>query len=128
MGDMMMAGTARTKTLLYRVWSLDVWGHGPEEHEENDCDGECDGYQVNNRCEVGCLEVTVTEQRFNVGTAHEFGSFEPDDTVLVEALIEAGYLNDSARGLCTVDGQDGSYFIEAEDGRPLLQLETPWEG
>ena len=94
----------------YRVYSLDVWGHGPDECAQYDCDGNCDGYQVNDRCKVGTVEIE-------------------DDTgpaPIIAALVSAGYLTaDCSEESIDVDG-DGEFMVEINrksDGKYLLQLE-----
>jgi hypothetical protein len=93
----------------FTVWGLDVWGHGPDEHEKYECDGNCDGYTVNDRFKIG---------RINVDDDDEKG---PLDDRIVSVLCELEWLRHDA---VTVDGDDGLLFVEREsDGKPLLQLE-----
>jgi len=132
-------------TITYTVWNLDVWGHGPDECEDSlgcpcmaddpDHEGqrihdpdahECDaGYDVNDRCRVGTVEVQTDE---TVNYTHPTASvgWYPSDGAIVRALIDAGYLKDA----CTasdvdIDGEsDGLLMLdESQDGRPLFQLE-----
>lgn len=112
--------TGTFKTLVFRVWGLDVWGHAADdcevEHEKDcceaasdsfvlgedddgakdacDCDRheQCDGYTVNDRTKFGTIEVRAEGQRWNVGTPQEFTSFHPTDKAVIDALIAALYL------------------------------------
>jgi len=77
------------------VYSLDVWGN------------EEDGFNVNDRCQVGTVET----------------SDDAPDAEVWCALIEAGI----ARGTisqASFDGDDGLIMIdEKETGKPVFQLE-----
>lgn len=113
------------KFIKFRVYSLDVWGHGPEEHEDYDCDGECDGYTVNDRFKCGDVEIFATLKTYNVGTENEFSDYVSEDRHIVGALKRFDYLKmDVPVSLIDVDGDDE--FIEINDfydGCPLFQLE-----
>lgn len=121
--------TGVTSTFTYLVWAPEVWGHGPDEHEEYDCDGDCDGYTVNRRNQVGRVEVEV--EQINSGTAKTWQFKGGGDRALVKALIAAGFLDpdflstDKPEDGVEVDGDmDFTLYLHlAEDGFPLYQLE-----
>jgi hypothetical protein len=99
----------------YRVYGLDVWGHGPDEHEQYDCDGNCDGYQVNDRSQRGTVDI----------------SEDATDQQILEALVESDFLMGfcATQKHCTIESSDED-FIEVNrtsDGRYLLQLEREQE-
>ncbi len=81
-------------TSTFDVWTLDVWGNA------------ADGFDVNDRCKVGTVEIPD----------------DADDAGVVDALIAAGYLQPSARGRVEVDGDDMQSSINAPNGRPLLDV------
>jgi hypothetical protein len=99
----------------YTVWSLDVWGHTHDECADYDCpcvkhgadDCSC-GYEVNDRCKVGTIEVRE----------------DASDEMVLDVLDHGNYIH---AHMCTVSNQsgDGLIFIDSkEDERPLLQLES----
>lgn len=83
----------------FTVWSLDVLGN-PE-----------DGFEVNDRCKVGSLEL-------------------PDDATdkqVIKGMVSQGYLT-SARFKFDVDGDDVHIDIDhGPTGRPLFSLELEQE-
>jgi hypothetical protein len=124
-----------TQLQRFKVIALDVWGHGPGEHEP-ECmrDGEvmCDGYTVNDAHYTGStIEVSADEKLYNAGTPHESRAFVAEHAAIVRALVEASMLT----AACTpesieIDGEDDSLLFvnlrvdnDPEDGKPLLQLE-----
>jgi hypothetical protein len=128
--------TGTSRTLRYRVWSLDVWGHAsddcPEAPVEND-DGEtpehecaCGGYEVNDRASQGYVEIVADGVEYNVGTEHAFVSYHPTDEQVLAALRDAGHFNDKATpATVTVEG-DSEYSLDVtarDDGKPIYQLE-----
>lgn len=128
--------TGTSRTLRYRVWSLDVWGHSsddcPEAPVEND-DGEtpehectCGGYEVNDRASQGYVEIVADGVEYNAGTTHAFVSFSPTDEQVLATLRDAGHFNDKATTqTVTVEG-DSEYSLDvaaAFDGKPIYQLE-----
>jgi hypothetical protein len=110
----------------YRVISLDVWGHGPDEHEKYDCNGECDGYTVNDAHYCGEIEVSADEHVYNEGKPGEFRDWYASDAEFVRALVVGGYLTpDCTEDILEIDGE-ADYRLHVDriaDGRPLLQLE-----
>lgn len=109
--------------LHYRIWSLDVWGHGPDEHEKYECDGNCDGYNVNDRSEAGEINVNAETKVYNEGKAGQFSVVEAPELNLYWALTDGGYL-DCAMGDLQFEYGDNDIFIDRKsDGKPLLQLE-----
>lgn len=92
----------------YRVIGLDVWGHGPDEHSQYECSGDCEGYNVNDAHYCGDVEV---------GT--------DSDADIIGALVKWGYLTpDCTPTAIEVDGEPEFLFINRKDDkRPLLQLE-----
>lgn len=105
----------------YTVWSLDVWGHGHDECESWGCDGNCEGFTVNDRGRCGTVTVRAQGFACNIGTEHEFVSFVPTTLEIKTALVEAGHLNDQAD--IEIDGEDVIEVNAADNGRPLFQLE-----
>ena len=92
----------KTQTRKFRVWTYDVWGNAR------------DGFEVNDRYAHGTVEIVCREQVFNVGTLHEFSTFDPTDRQLSRA---AGFLR------VTWDGSEGTYYAEgARNGRPVGEL------
>lgn len=82
-------------SLTYTVWSLDVWGNAE------------DGYDINDRCKVGSVELDESLESAGV----------------LAALSEAGYVH---AALCVVsdDSDEFNLYIEsAHTSRPLLTLE-----
>lgn len=116
--------------MLYRVWSLDVWGHSSGDCEqphqpgcamlifaENtnnvtcDCDrhDHCEGYFVNDRCSVGTIEVPEGAT----------------DAEIVSLLVSEGFLKDGVtlQNVDIEDMGDDLYVNEVKDGKPVFQLE-----
>jgi hypothetical protein len=91
----------------FTVWSLDVWGHVEADPKDCDCERECPGYIVNDRCKVGTVEI---------------GDQDP----VIKTLVEGGFLTDDCDDKSIdVDG-DPDFMIEINrksDGKYLLQLE-----
>lgn len=91
----------------YNVWTLDVWGHVEADPKDCDCENECPGYTVNDRREVGTVEID-------------------DQTPVIRTLVEHGFLTpDCDDKSIEVDG-DPEFMIEINrksDGKYLLQLE-----
>lgn len=120
--------TARQR---FKVISLDVWGHGPDEHEpECERNGEivCDGYTVNAAYYTGReIEVDAEEHVYNAGTPAEFREFHAEDATIVRALVDGGFLTPACAepDAVKVDGEDDwMLFLEdAETGMPLVHLE-----
>ena len=110
------------KDHIFTVWNLDVLGHGPAEHDEYDCDGECDGYQVNDRCRCGIITIKAEGTKYNVGTEHEFVSFSPNDQTIIDTLVTCGFLNPGHEFEVDDAGED-NYYVCAMDGCPLFELE-----
>ena len=109
----------------YRAISLDVWGHGPDEHEEFDCDGECEGYFVNDVHCAGKIEVDAEEHVYNEGSPSEFYRHSSSDAEIIRVLVEDGFLTpDCTADNIEIDGSDDLtlYINRKEDGKPLLQL------
>ena len=97
----------KTKTRKFRLWTYDVWGNAR------------DGFDVNDRYSHGYVEIVCKREVFNVGTPHEFETFEPTDRQLSRA---AGFSR------AAWDGQDGAFYAEdSRNGRPIGELseETP---
>lgn len=120
--------TDETQKQTFKVISLDVWGHGPDEHEKYDCDGECEGYTVNDAHYTG-REITVEAPRkvYNEGKPQAFAEYHADDSAIIKALVDAGELNDKALepDAIKIDGED-DYTLFLEDtktGHPLVHLE-----
>lgn len=102
------------ETIVYTVWSLDVWGN-PK-----------DGFEVNDRCRIGTISVRAEEQIYNEGTEHEFRSFVPSHAAFVLALKQAGHMKRGIwRSSVAIDGEhDGLLMVdEVRSGKPVWQLE-----
>jgi hypothetical protein len=110
----------------YKVIALDVWGHGPE-HEKYNCDGNCDGYTVNDAHYTGrTIEVSADEHVYNVGTPREFRDCFASDAEIIRACVEGDFLTaDCTPEFIEIDGENDYtlYVNRKEDGCPLLQLE-----
>jgi hypothetical protein len=90
------------KVRTFKLWTYDVWGNAR------------DGFDVNDRYGHGLVTIACRREVFNVGTPHEFETFNPTDRQLSRA---AGF-----RGV-QWDGQDGYYTAEAtSNGRPIGEL------
>jgi hypothetical protein len=95
---------SETRTFKYRVIALDVWGHGPTEHEE----------------------VEARERIYNEGTPHESRAFSVEAQTLISRLVEGGFLGNALNASnVKLDGEDdGMLYLEREeDGLPLIHLE-----
>ena len=91
------------KTRTYRLWTYDVWGNAR------------DGFDVNDRCSHGYVTIACKREGFNLGTQHEFYTWEPTDRQLSRA---AGF------NRVQWDGSDGNYHAEAtSNGRPIGELD-----
>jgi hypothetical protein len=115
-----------TERQTFKVITLDVWGHGPDECAEYDCDGECDGYTVNNAFHAGQIEVDAEEHVYNPGTPNEFRDCFADDATMIKALVDGGYLtpNCTAESIEIEGENDYTLYVNREsDNKPLLQLE-----
>lgn len=85
--------------MTYNVYTLDVWGN-PDE-----------GYDVNDRCKAGTVELDEEATRREIVTA------------LIEADFLAGPVTSPAR--FEVDNDGSIIHVDlAENGRPLLTLEA----
>ena len=92
----------KTKIRKFRLWTYDVWGNAR------------DGWEVNDRYSHGVVAIKCERAVFNVGTAHEFETFEPTDRQLSRA---AGFTG------VQWDGQEGCYYAETRrNGRPVGEL------
>lgn len=94
---------ARTRTRIYRLWTYDVWGNAR------------DGYEVNDRYSHGEISIKCKLQVHNIGTEHEFATWEPTNRQLTIAV---------AGKRLSWEWQEHSY--EAEDsktGKPVGCLE-----
>lgn len=120
-----------TEIHKYKVISLDVWGHGPDEHEpECERNGEivCDGYTVNAAYYTGReIEVDAKERVYNAGSPHEFREHHAEDAAIVRALVDGEFLAPACAvpGAVKIDGEDDYtlYLEDAETGMPLVHLE-----
>lgn len=93
-------------TVVYRVWSLDVWS-GEEE------------WTVNDRREVGVVSVRTDRQ-------NKSGQWDVSNRALVKALNEGHFLRAHSNDVL-IDGEDDGILnvdeIPEIGARPLLQLE-----
>jgi hypothetical protein len=84
-----------TKSIKYTVCSLDVWGNTEE------------GYDVNDSHKIGTIELDP----------------EISDAAIIQALIDAEFLDSCALDLAEVECFDGLIHIyEKADCRPVLNL------
>src|SRR5271155_1021902 len=93
-------------TVIYSVWSLDVWGDEGE-------------WTVNDRRRVGSVSVRTDRQ-------NKSGSWDISNGSLVKALVNGNYLVSDCRTRdIEIDGEDdGVLFVDdAMDGIPVFQLE-----
>lgn len=110
------------------VWSLDVWGHGFDECD-NSLDCPCVTYDyfelkyVHDTDRHECDAEFTVNDRCKVGTVELFDDLE--DEQIVEALIEAGWLNELARGKVEIDAStEDEIMVDLEkNGKPIFQLE-----
>lgn len=66
---------AQTELTVWEVWTYDVWGNAK------------DGYEVNDRCcHERSHELSLTVERNNPDTPHEFVSAGPSDRQIREAF------------------------------------------
>jgi hypothetical protein len=91
----------KTKLRKFCLWTYDVWGNAE------------DGYGVNDRYKHGIVTVRCKREVFNVGTPHEFETFEPTDRQLSRA---AGFSR------VQWEGQDGAFYAETARGKPVGEL------
>ncbi len=116
----------------YRVIALDVWGHDTAECAKFDCQGDCDGFEFNNRHYYGEIEVTPQNHVYNVNTPQEFNDVYASDAEILRVLVVDGYLTPDAlkKGDVLIDGDydDVLYLEDARNCFPLLQLERVKEG
>jgi hypothetical protein len=137
--------TDTSRTLRYRVWSLDVWGHssadcpeapGPCDDDDHDSpdhectsesyECECGGYDINDRASQGYIEITADGTEYNVGTSHAFVSYCPTDDQILAALRDAGHFNAKATTETVVVDGDPEYGFDVDDagdGKPIYKLE-----
>lgn len=106
--------------MKFKVISLDVWGHAPDDCSKYDCPGgdRCEGFTVN--------AAYYTGRTIEVPDDVAIG--QPFVDALINSLIEAGELNELARGkgAVQIDGEsDFTLFLnDGKDGRPILHLEN----
>lgn len=96
----------------FRVYSLDVWGHGPDECAKYDCPGgdRCAGYCVNDRASAGTVEIDL----------------DAENPGIVAALVAEAFLTPDCDDKTIETDGDPEFMIEINrksDGRYLLQLE-----
>lgn len=96
----------------YELWFYDVWGN------------EEDGFSVNDRCCVSRDFVIPTMPKtYNRGKPGQFTDFCPSDKEILNALVSAGELKESAltAGI-TFDGDGETIYLTEENGCPLCEL------
>lgn len=96
----------KVKVRTYTLWTYDVWGNAR------------DGWEVNDRCKHGTVEIRCKVEVFNHGTDMEFANWEPTDRQLSRAV--------GGRGLVW-EWQDGSYEAKTKRGKPVGCLELERE-
>jgi hypothetical protein len=93
-------------TVIYAVWSLDVWGDEEE-------------WTVNDRRRAGSISVHTDRQ-------NKSGSWDVSNAALTRALVKGSYLRSGTRSReLDIDGEDdGIIFVgDAMTGEPVFQLE-----
>ena len=85
----------------WTIWTLDVWGNAR------------DGYNVNDRCKSGKIELPD----------------DADDRAVVKALKADGWIKAGIHfSSIEIDGDDyGMHVSQARDNRPIYQLERDGE-
>jgi hypothetical protein len=97
--------------MRYKVYSLDVWGHSPEECQEGKpeaCD--CSGFEVNDRFFLGYIEIGEDCDESDVLDLLQGGGYLRSDVQHDEVVIEWV--------------AEGVYDVDQADGRPVFQLES----
>lgn len=98
----------------YTLWTYDVWGNAE------------DGYDVNDKWPyMRDLRVGYIPWTYNRRKPGQFTILAPTDQMILDALIECGYLKAGVT-LDDIeidgDGEDTYWLTESEDGRPLCEL------
>lgn len=91
----------RFKVRVFEFWTYDVWGNRRE------------GYEVNDRRQHGTVAIRCKLETFNIGTPHEFTTYNPSDRQLSRAVNGMGL---------SWEGQDGAYYAETKYGKPVCEL------
>lgn len=100
------------KNNSYALWFYDVWGN------------EQDGFEVNNRnCANRDFIIPTMPKTYNRGGRNQFTDFVPSDKEILNALVSAGELKESAltAGI-ELDGDGENIYLTEEDGHPLCEL------
>lgn len=93
-------------TVIYAVWTLDVWGDEEE-------------WTVNDRRRAGSISVHTDRQ-------NKAGQWDVSNSALTRALVKGSYLRSGTRSReLDIDGEDdGIIFVgDAQTGEPVFQLE-----
>ncbi len=93
----------RTEQTTWELWTYDVWGN-PD-----------DGYEVNDRCRHGSVEIDCPIEVYNEGTPMEFRGASPTDKQIRAAF--------GVRCAIDTDGDDVTIYVNRErDGYPIGEL------
>jgi len=102
------------KALHYELWFYDVWGN------------EQDGFEVNDRhCVNRDFIIMSNPKVYNRGTPQQFTDFSPTNKQVLRALVNAGYLKESALTAdIEIDGDgENIYLTDVDAGYcPLCEL------
>ena len=102
------------KALHYELWFYDVWGNKEE------------GFWANNRnCEDRDFIIMSNPKIYNRGTSQQFVDFCPTDKQILQALVNAGHLKESAPTADIEIESDGENIYLTDVGAgycPLCEL------
>lgn len=102
------------KALHYELWFYDVWGNKEE------------GFTVNDRhCVNRDFVIMSNPKVYNRGTPRQFVDFSPTDKQILQALVNAGELKESALTAdIEIDGDgENIYLTDVDAGYyPLCEL------
>ncbi len=100
------------KALRYELWFYDVWGN-----KEN-------GFEVNDRnCADRDFVIMSNPKIYNRGKPEQFTDFVPTDKQVLQALVRAGELKESALYMnIEIDGDEENIYLTESDGYPLCEL------
>jgi len=102
------------KALHYELWFYDVWGN------------EQDGFEVNDRhCADRDFVIMSNPKVYNRGTSQQFTDFAPTDKQVLQSLVNAGHLKESALSAdIEINGDDEHIYLTDVDAGyyPLCEL------
>ena len=102
------------KAFHYELWFYDVWGNAK------------DGFEVNDRsCSNRDFVILSNPKTYNRGKTGQFTAFNPTDQQVLQALVKAGELKESALTADIEIEGDGEnmYLVDIDAGYcPLCEL------